>query len=397
MNMRKGLRTCKNVTVRLCIVAVIVLVFSGTWYITFNSIISIFIRTPKTRVSVIVDLDALPLMNAVSALVEKDNGAKTLIGRAGLMHLEREYISYLHHEKPMPLYLRHDGQNEVKIPHIFHQYWHSHNIPETFHFQKWIKSWTKYNPRWSHWFWTANDVRKLIHKNFAEFLPLYDDHSSIIDRVEFMRYFVLYKYGGIYVDLDMENVRPLSNWSYTYHCFCSQNAYENSFFFNKGRNMRIRLANSIIACQAKHPFLKLIINNISHFYKRRNLSSYIPPLLDIMYEVYNQQTNHQRDIPESKRFIPVHPEYFMPTYDTAFGTHPGSLKHFCHNENVFKSIYQRWVCKMLRKKHFQNNQMGHSYGIHHWVHMIYAHTSTAHHSSTLHIQQLVSNIVIPNL
>jgi len=43
-------------------------------------------------------------------------------------------------------------------------------------------------------------------------LPKYDSFTHIIERVDFARYALLYKHGGIYADLDTNPLQPINKW-----------------------------------------------------------------------------------------------------------------------------------------------------------------------------------------
>jgi UDP:flavonoid glycosyltransferase YjiC (YdhE family) len=94
-----------------------------------------------------------------------------------------------------------------EIPHILHHTWKDDQIPD--HFRSWYESWRTYHPDWEFRLWTDGDCRSLIADQYAWFLPIYDAYSEHIKRVDAARYFILHHYGGLYVDLDYEALRPL--------------------------------------------------------------------------------------------------------------------------------------------------------------------------------------------
>lgn len=54
--------------------------------------------------------------------------------------------------------------------------------------------------------------RDFIKEHFPYFLPIYDNYETNIERVDAVRYFVLYKCGGFYIDMDFEclaNIEPV--------------------------------------------------------------------------------------------------------------------------------------------------------------------------------------------
>jgi mannosyltransferase OCH1-like enzyme len=87
-----------------------------------------------------------------------------------------------------------------EIPKIIHQTWKTKNIPEEWKdFQENIKTifWD-----FEYKLWTDEDNRQLIAEKFEWFLPFYDSYEKNIERADAVRYFILYEYGGIYMDLD---------------------------------------------------------------------------------------------------------------------------------------------------------------------------------------------------
>lgn len=50
--------------------------------------------------------------------------------------------------------------------------------------------------------WNGYECRKLLQDNYPEYLKLYDSLKAPIMRCDMIRYFILYHYGGIYMDCD---------------------------------------------------------------------------------------------------------------------------------------------------------------------------------------------------
>jgi mannosyltransferase OCH1-like enzyme len=57
--------------------------------------------------------------------------------------------------------------------------------------------------------WNKNSARQFIEQNFSWFLPTYDSYRYSIQRIDALKYFLLWQYGGIYMDLDVSCRRPL--------------------------------------------------------------------------------------------------------------------------------------------------------------------------------------------
>ena len=65
------------------------------------------------------------------------------------------------------------------------------------------------NPDFEVKIWNATAGRELLEQHYAWFLPTYDNYAHPIQRVDAIKYFVLYHYGGFYLDLDIECRRSL--------------------------------------------------------------------------------------------------------------------------------------------------------------------------------------------
>jgi len=107
--------------------------------------------------------------------------------------------------------------SQLSIPRIIHQTWkHDKDLPkiESFEnmpddFKESYISWKANHPTWQYIFWTDEMNRKLIEEDFPWFLSYYDNFEYNIQRADAIRYFILYKYGGLYVDLDEKSTKPI--------------------------------------------------------------------------------------------------------------------------------------------------------------------------------------------
>jgi hypothetical protein len=91
------------------------------------------------------------------------------------------------------------------IPRTIHQIWLGPDpLPEEH--GPWIKSWKRHHPDWEHRMWTednlpADPVRDEVLDRLR--LP--------VERADILRLEVLYRHGGVYVDTDLECLRPLDD------------------------------------------------------------------------------------------------------------------------------------------------------------------------------------------
>jgi len=98
------------------------------------------------------------------------------------------------------------------IPKIIH-----HTAPADKN--QWHKIWSECRQSWKDnfsefefKFWNDEDIRNLVKSDYSKFLDLYDNLPHKIMRIDFSRFCMLHKYGGIYVDMDI---------------YCYKNFYDN--------------------------------------------------------------------------------------------------------------------------------------------------------------------------
>lgn len=88
-----------------------------------------------------------------------------------------------------------------KIPKKIFQTWETKDISNGF--QQIVDFWKIMNPNYEYCFYDKNDRDIFIKENFDE--QIYDAYCKIIPgafKADLWRYCVLYKYGGVYVDID---------------------------------------------------------------------------------------------------------------------------------------------------------------------------------------------------
>lgn len=98
--------------------------------------------------------------------------------------------------------------DDINIPKIIHLTYKDKNIPKVW--KNTISEWKKYHPDWKVCFWTDKDNRKLIRSKYPEYLDLYDSYEHGIQRADMIRYFILYTYGGLYSDMDIQPTKSFN-------------------------------------------------------------------------------------------------------------------------------------------------------------------------------------------
>lgn len=120
------------------------------------------------------------------------------------------------------------------------------------------------NPNFKVELWNATASKELLERHYAWFIPTYESYPHPIQRVDAIKYFILWHYGGIYMDLDVacrKSLEPLIH---------------NPAWFPRASPMGVN--NDIMASRAGHPLLWKMVDNL----KRRN-KNLISPWLTIFW------------------------------------------------------------------------------------------------------------------
>ena len=119
--------------------------------------------------------------------------------------------------------------------------------------------------------WSQNDIEILINDKYANLLPIYNSYPFFIQKVDMAKYIILYEYGGMYLDVDLDikssiNQLPLDK------CIIARSPKLNVNIFSKCISFlpwtNVVNNNFLYLPYAKHPLCKLLIDNL-HVYSCR--------------------------------------------------------------------------------------------------------------------------------
>jgi inositol phosphorylceramide mannosyltransferase catalytic subunit len=99
--------------------------------------------------------------------------------------------------------------NQARIPRILHQIWYQGEAQMPDKFRRFSEGWRANHPDWTFHLWNETTMRDFIAGNYAWFLPVYDGYPFNIQRIDAVRYFILDSMGGLYVDADIESLKPV--------------------------------------------------------------------------------------------------------------------------------------------------------------------------------------------
>lgn len=173
---------------------------------------------------------------------------------------------------------------ESEFPKIIHQiygFWDK-TIPKNI--KNRMDTWKKLHPNYQYILWDKKKSREFIKKNYNWFLQLYDNYPYHVQRADALRYFILYYYGGIYSDIDLEPVKPIDPILEKYK--------NKSAILYRSANSGL-ITNDFMISKPKNNFWKKVWNEMLLNYNFSSLSRHLivmystgPLLLDSVYENY---------------------------------------------------------------------------------------------------------------
>ena len=115
---------------------------------------------------------------------------------------------------------------------------------------KWSPVWTICSESWKnsfpsdfqHIIWNDEDAEDIVKRYYPQFLSAYKEFPFHIIRIDFVRWCMLHKFGGIYADMDM---------------YCYKNFYSeltNDCYIIESDMEGETVQNSLMASTPKHPF-----------------------------------------------------------------------------------------------------------------------------------------------
>lgn len=200
----------------------------------------------------------LLLLNSTLVLAIKDVNFEHSNG-LDLMHkYSAQYLDFEADEKLLLLKENYERLKPSKVPYnekpiipkVIHQIWLGYDpIPENF--QYYLKTWLFNNPDWKVKIWSREDILK---ENFPN-IDLFFLARSHAEQSDIIRYEIIYRYGGLYIDTDIE---CFANFDELHHKY--------DFYVNMEppalNKKRVTIANNMIGAVPNHYILSRTLANI---------------------------------------------------------------------------------------------------------------------------------------
>lgn len=142
-------------------------------------------------------------------------------------------------------------RNVIKmIPKIIHQTYKSVNLPPTF--AKCQLAIRELHPEFEYKFYTDDDMYSEIKTYFPEYYENFNNLPRMIMKIDMFRYFIMYRYGGLYADMDYLMFKPFDMLNEEIVIPCNR----------EEEGVVTCLGNCVFASQPKHPFWKKVIDTL---------------------------------------------------------------------------------------------------------------------------------------
>jgi len=150
------------------------------------------------------------------------------------------------------------SNKETIIPLHIYQTWKTHDLPEGM--QKCVNKLKEANPEFEHHLYSDEECRKFIADNFdSDVVYAYDTLIPGAYRADLWRYCILYKKGGIYLDIKYYNVPPFKLIELT----------DKEYFAKDIEQSGSGIYQAVMVCKAGNPKLKGAIDAIAKHAKEK--------------------------------------------------------------------------------------------------------------------------------
>ncbi|KAJ3308121.1 hypothetical protein HDU76_004118 [Blyttiomyces sp. JEL0837] len=209
------------------------------------------------------------------------------------------WLTSLEKKRPVPTEKRYD------IPKIIHQSWKTKKVHPAF--RNWPESWKEKNEGWEYKLWTDPENRKMVEEKFPWFLDTYAKLPKEIMRADVARYLYMYEYGGVYADLDMECLQPMTELSNLFpqgQVFVGRMSLDPTFNDN--------MPNAFMMSRAKHPVWLWVVRQVEIRFREQDRVEFITGPVALKDGVENYLKHGLIGPMREEGIVVLDPEYIYP-------------------------------------------------------------------------------------
>jgi inositol phosphorylceramide mannosyltransferase catalytic subunit len=144
-------------------------------------------------------------------------------------------------------------QQFKEIPRRIFQTWKVRS-PLPAAFELWSSTIREHNKEYEYVIWDDTDNREFIAVNYPWFVEKYDSYEREIFRVDAVRYFELFHFGGFYLDMDVECLQPLERYLRDHDVLVGRMGHDSAFANS--------IPNAIMASKPRQEFWLYAISHL---------------------------------------------------------------------------------------------------------------------------------------
>lgn len=216
------------------------------------------------------------------------------------------------------------------IPLKIHQIWIGSEVPEEL--LENCQRIRELHPEWEYKLWVDADLQAFHLINRVAF----DNALNYGEKADILRYEILERFGGVYMDMDIYCVRPLDILHYCY-----------DFYAGISNVNAVELNNALIGCAPGHPIIQACIKNISIKRPKHPFAGTIertgPVYFTGIFLDYIQKTKHHKVVA-----LPV--SFFYPLPNSFHGPQTKTVLNHWIQPETFTVHF--WECRWMKPKGF---------------------------------------------
>lgn len=202
--------------------------------------------------------------------------------------------------------------NLLPIPKIIHQIWSGIDEPLPNIFQELGKTWKKNHPEWKYLLWDNTMMVDFVKKHYPQHWEMYNKFPYNIQRWDAIRYLILDKMGGMYVDFDYESLSPIDKLVEGKTCCFSLEPKSHVKAFK--RVVDNVFNNALMLNAPGHPFMGKIVEKVFSketllYEARKDICVYSTTGPWMLIDLYSELTE------EEKRQIYLIPARYVTPFD----------------------------------------------------------------------------------
>ena len=181
-------------------------------------------------------------------------------------------------------------RRDATVPRLLHQTWKSCELLDRQ--QTWWDRCARLSTNWDMRLWTDSANRAFMARHYPQHLPMYDGYDLNIKRVDSIRYFLLYHYGGVYMDADFACVRGLDSVTIRDKPGTATLILQRKSFADHEA-----VSNAWMAAPPRHPFFAFVIAQLNGSATRSHvLDATGPRFLTRAWRLWNQGEVWRREM-----------------------------------------------------------------------------------------------------